>query len=111
MIQIIIIETIHDIDPVHVIAMTDIMRMIERKDVQMIGIEIEMTTTAMIGLTDAGPVTMTIMMIDTLNDEGSMMMIETDLGLLTIGTIARNRILNSHQNHSQGFPPASLELY
>jgi hypothetical protein len=110
MVEIIIIETIPGveiiIDPIPVIVTTNILRMVEREDVQMIGIEIEMTTTAMIGLTDAGPVTMTIMMIDTRNVEGSMM-IENDLGLLTIGTTVRNLVMNNHQNHPQGL----LSLY
>ena len=72
--------------PVHVIEMTDI-TMTQREDIP----EIEMITTAMIGLTDAGPGTNTMILTrDTVNVEGSMMT-ETDLGLLTIGIIGRNR--------------------
>ena len=102
-IEIIILETIPIIDgmaigkipiigpiPVHVIEMTDI-SMIEREDIP----EIEMITTAMIGLTDAGPETNTMTTTrDRVNVEGSMM-IETDLGLLTIGIIGRNRLMKN----------------
>ena len=101
----IIIETIHVIErmvieetptigpiPIHVIEMTDI-TMTEREHIP----EIEMITTAMVGLTDAGPAPKTIMMIETVNVEGSMM-IENDLGLLTIGIIVTNQRMRNH-NH------------
>jgi hypothetical protein len=54
-------------------------------DVQRIGIETEMTATAMIGLTDEGPETTSMTMPEAVNVEGSMM-IENGLGQLTIGT-------------------------
>jgi hypothetical protein len=86
----IVLEEITSIGPVpvHVIVMTDI-TMTEREDIP----EIEMITTAMIGLTDAGPGTNTMIMTrEIVNVEGSMM-IETDLGLLTIGIIGRNQLM------------------
>jgi hypothetical protein len=71
--------------PAHVIEMIDI-TMTERE-------HIEMITTAMIGLTDAGPGTNTMIMTrEIVNVEGSMM-IENDLGLLTIGIIGRNQLM------------------
>jgi hypothetical protein len=84
------------IDPIHVIAMTDTPK-IEREDALKIATEIEMIAIVMKGLTDAGPAPMTIMMIETVNVEGSMM-IENDLGLLTIGIIVTNRHMRNHDH-------------
>ena len=74
--------------PVHVIEMTETM-MTEREDIP----EIEMIATAMIGLTDAGLGTNTMIMTREIVNVKRSMMIETDLGLLTIGIIARNQFM------------------
>jgi hypothetical protein len=72
-----------------------------REDIQMIGTEREMTTTAMIGLTDAGPDTTMIMtMTGTINAERSPM-IETDLNTLMIG-IRRRSLRTENLTHPQG---------
>lgn len=79
--------------PAHVVEMIDI-TMTEREHIP----EIEMITTAMIGLTDAGPGTNTMIMTrEIVNVEGSMM-IENDLGLLTIGIIGRNQLMMNLPN-------------
>lgn len=99
------IEGTTSIDRIHVpdIVMIDIIA-IEigmKEDVQRIATEIEMIDTAMIGLTDVGPATATIMtMREAVNDEGSMM-IENRLDLLTIG-MEKNRLTVMSQCILQG---------
>ena len=99
------IEGIMSIDQIHVraIVMNDTLAIETdmKVDVQRIGTEIEMTATAMIGLTDAGPVTAMIMTtIEAANGEGSMM-IENHLDLLTI-EMGRNPLTVMNQCNLQG---------